>query len=365
MVFFTNAYRVKVVRAAERIRYHLLQIHSALAPPEAVMLDLIMGGWVAQAIAAAADLGIADALATKPMSADELAAKTHVDVDCVSRLLRALIGRGIFDQRRDGRYVLTPLAIILCRDAELSVAAWARWVGSPQHREHWSHLTDAIRTGRAVIPALRGTPEFEYLSGEPELAEIFNAAMTNIAELSISPVTAAYDFGSYQTVVDVGGGHGRLLAAILNVSPKTHGVLFDLPHVIAGAPALLQRYHVEHRVRLEQGSFFDAVPEGGDAYLLKNVIHDWPDEDAVRILSNVRAATKLGAKLLLIELVIPGNSRDFLGKWVDLDMLIIAGARERTSADYDQLLDRSGFRMTRVVDTASPFSLIEASAIST
>jgi hypothetical protein len=329
------------------------------------MQELIIGGWIAQAITVAADLGIADALATQPMSAEELAVAIRADADSLSRLLRALIGRGIFGQRRDGRYTLTPLAVTLRRDAEVSVAGFARWVGSPQHREHWSYLTDAIRTSHAIIPALRGKPVFEYLSSELELAEIFNDAMTSTSKLSIPPVIAAYDFAPYRTVVDVGGGHGRLLAAILHASPNTRGVLFDLPHVVSGAPALLQRYRVDQRVRLEPGSFFGAVPDGGDMYLLKNVIHDWPDKDAVRILRNVRAASNTGTKIVLIELVIPQHNRDFVGNWLDLDMLIVASARERTGADYDQLLNRAGFRMTRVIETASPFSLIEADAIST
>jgi C-methyltransferase len=243
------------------------------------------------------------------------------------------------------------------------LAAFARFVGSPQHREHWSHLTDAIRTGRAVIPALRGKPAFEYLHEEPELAEIFNDAMTSSSELAIASVTAGYDFSPYPTIVDVGGGHGRMLAAILDVTPRSRGILFDLPHVVAGAPAVLEEHRVAERVRIVEGSFFDAVPAGGDAYILKNVIHDWPDDDAVRILGNVRKAAAPGKNVLLVELVIPQHNRDFLGKWLDLEMLVGAGARERSAAEYGQLLSSAGFRMTRVVETASPFSVVEAIAV--
>jgi len=159
------------VRAIEIVRDHLGQLRQRMIPPPAAMMEMITNAWVAQAITAAADLGLADALAHGPLSADELAAAVNADADALSRLLRALISRGIFRQRRDGRYELTPLADSLRRDAEVSVAGMARFIGSPQHREHWSHLTDAIRTGRAVIPALRGKPAFEYLADQPELAK--------------------------------------------------------------------------------------------------------------------------------------------------------------------------------------------------
>jgi len=353
----------KVVRVVERARHHLNRLHRRMAPPHAVMMELITGAWTAQAITATAELGVADALAKAPLSIDELAAAVDADPDTLGRLLRALISRGIFRQRRDGRYDLTPLAHTLRSDADVSIAGLARWLGSPEHREHWSHLADAVRTGRAVIPELRGKPAFEYLADEPELAEIFNHAMTSVSELSIAPVIAAYDFSPYPTIVDVGGGHGRLLAAILAATPAARGVLFDLPQVVAGAPALLREHRAQDRVRIVEGSFFERVPEDGDTYVLKNVIHDWPDDDAVHILRNVRAAARTGKRVLLVETVIPNHDREFLGKWLDLEMLVGAAARERTATEYGQLLNRAGFQMMRVVETASPFSIVEATAI--
>jgi hypothetical protein len=327
------------------------------------MAEMITNAWTAQAITAAADLGIADALARGPLSADELATAVNADTDAIRRLLRALISRGIFRQRRDGRYDLTPLGDSLRNDADVSLAGLARFVGSPQHREHWSHLTDALRTGRPVVSALRGKTLFEYLADEPEFAEIFNNAMTSLSELAIASVIAGYDFSRYATVVDVGGGHGRLLAAILGAAPHSRGILVDLPEVVAGAGAVLEEYHVADRVRVVEGSFFDAVPDGGDAYVLKNVIHDWPDDDAVRILGNVRKAAAAGKNVLLVELVLPGHNREFPGNWADLEMLLVADARERGAAEYGRLLSRAGFRLTRVVETASPFSVVEATAI--
>jgi hypothetical protein len=334
-----------------------------MVPPPAAMLEMITNAWAAQAITAAADLGIADALAKGPMTTDELAAAVDADADTVSRLLRALISRGVFRRRRDGRYDLTPLADTLRSDTDISLRAFARFVGSPQEREHWSHFTDAVRTGRAVIPELRGKPAFEYLAGEPELSEIFNDAMTDISELAIPPIIAGYDFSRYPTIVDVAGGHGRLLAAILNATPQARGILFDQPHVVAGARALLEEHRVADRVKLVEGSFFETVAEGGDAYLLKHIIHDWPDDEAVQILSNVRNAAGAGKHLLIVEFVIPRHDREFPGNWMDLEMLVGAGARERTAAQYGRLLSRAGFRLTQVVETASPISIVEAIAV--
>lgn len=353
----------RVVRLIDAARHHLAQLHRRMVPAPVAVMEMVVDSWAAQAITAAAELGIADALANGPLSAEDLAAAVDADADAVRRLLRALIGRGIFRQRRDGRYDLTPLADPLRRDAEVSLVGWARWLGSPQHREHWSHLADAIRTGRSVIPELRGKPAFEYLASDAELGEIFNQAMTSASALSIGPVVAAYDFSPFATVVDVGGGHGRLLAAILAATPSTRGILFDQPQVVAGAPPVLAEQGVQDRVEIAQGSFFEAVPTGGDAYVLKSVIHDWPDDDAVRILRNVRSALAVGGRVLLVEFVVPEDNREFIGNWLDLEMLVALGARERTAAEFERLFGRAGFRLKRVVQTASPFCVLEAVAV--
>ncbi len=362
-MFSSRIRSARVARMVEIARHRVGQLYQRMIPPPIAVMEMITNAWAAQAITAVADLGIADALAKGPLPVDELASAVDADADAVSRLLRALTSRGLFRLRRDGRYELTSLGNCLRSDAEVSLRGFARFLGAPQHREHWSHLTDVIRTGRPVVPELRGKPFFEYLADEPEFAEIFNAAMTNGSELAIAAVTKEYDFSRYGTVVDVGGGHGRLLAAILKATPLAHGVLHDLPHVVASAPALLAERRVQERVKIIPGSFFDAIPDGGDAYVLKNVIHDWPDGDAVRILGNIRQAADAGKHVLLIEFVLPGHNREFMGNWGDLEMLVVVGARERTAAQYGRLLDRAGFRMTRVIETTSPFSVVEAIAV--
>jgi C-methyltransferase len=352
----------KLARIVEWIRHHLYRLNQRLAPAPAAMMEMIIATWTSQAITVAAELGVADALASGPLPIDELAARVGADADALRRLLRALISRGIFRQRRDGRYELNSLADTLRSDAPVSMVWAARFYGSREQRERWTLLEDSIRTGTAVVPALRGKESFDYFAEEPELAELFNRTMTSISELTDVSVVAAYDFSAYPTIVDVGGGHGPLLAAILAAAPASRGVLYDLPQVVASAPSLLRKRNVADRVRIAEGSFFDSVPSGGDAYLLKNIMHDWPDEKAVQILRNVRAAAGPGATVLLVELVIPKHDRDFAGKWADLEMLLNLAARERTAAEYRDLLSQAGFRMIRVVQTASPLSVVEARA---
>jgi hypothetical protein len=333
------------------------------APQADVVNQMIYGAWIAQGITAAADLGVADALAAGPLSIDELAARVEANPDALGRLLRALIGSGVFAQRDDGRYDLNPAADVLRSDAPASMAASARFVGSRWHREHWSLLTDAIRTGKSVVPGLRGMAFFDFLGADPEFGQVFNDAMTNMSGMAIGPVVGAHDFRQYRTIVDVAGGHGRLLAAILDSAPDAQGVLYDLPEVIAGAAPLLREHHVVERVRLAEGSFFDHVPAGGDAYVLKNIIHDWDDAESTQILRNVRSAAPDGAALLLVETVIPDDEGASIGKWLDMEMLVVNDGRERTESEYRRLFDATGFQMAGVIDTGSRFNIIEARAV--
>ena len=351
----------KVVRAVERLRHHLYRLHQRLVPPPIAMIELILGAQLAQAIQTAAALNIADVLAEGPRRLDELSERVGANPDALSRLMRALIGRGIFRQHRDGRYDLTPLADTLRSDAPVSMASAALFFGSKQHREHWNLLLESVKSGKPSVPLLRGKELFDYLDEDPEYAKLFNDAMTSISELSEASIMAAYDFSPFSTIVDVGGGHGRLLAGILAATPTAHGVLYDLPQVVVGAPALLRQRGIDARVRIEGGSFFDSIPAGGDAYVIKQVIHDWADEQAIAILQTVcAAAEKADATVLLVEIVMPTHDRDSVGKWVDLEMLLGVSGRERTVEEYRTLLRQAGLRMTRVVPTASPLSVVEA-----
>lgn len=352
----------KLARLIEWIRHYLYRLNQRLTPAPAAMMEMIIASWTSQAITVVAQLGVADALADGPLTIDELAAWVGADPDALRRLLRAVIGRGVFRHRRDGRYELNSLADTLRSDAPVSMTWAARFYGSREQRERWTRFEDSVRTGKTVVPALHGKESFDYFAENSEHAELFNQTMTSISELTMATVVAGYDFSAYPTIVDVGGGRGPLLAAILAAAPASRGVLYDLPRVVASAPTVLREHNVADRVHITEGSFFDSVPGGGDAYVLKNIIHDWPDQKAVQILRNVRAAAGPRATVLLVEMVIPEHHRDFPGNWVDLEMLLNLAARERTEAEYGELLSQAGYRITRVVQTASPLSVVEARA---
>lgn len=322
------------------------------------MLDLIMGAVVSQAVAVAARLGIADVLAEGPRTAAEIAARVDANPDGIDRLLRALTGHGVFRADGAGRYELTPLANTLRSDVPASLRSYATYVGAPEPREYWSHLIDAVRTGGPVIEQIRGVDTWTYFEQNRELAELFNDAMTGLSDFAREPVLAAYDFTRFDTIVDVAGGHGALLAAILARASRASGILFDQPSVTVDAADTLR--DVRDRCTVESGSFFEKIPPGGDAYVLKSIIHDWEDDEAVAILRNVRAAISPEGTLLLIEAVLPEGNDAHPAKMADLVMLLTVGGRERTASQYRDLLARAGFTLVRVLPTATQFSIIEA-----
>ena len=349
----------RLVRLVERTRGVLLRVHQRMAPPPAAMLEFLLGEWIRNAIVAVVELGIPDALAPGPLSHEDLARRVGADPDALRRLMRALIGRGIFRERRDGRYELNRLADTLRSGVPFSVLGPVRLFGAPEHVELWQHLTGAVKSGCSAIPELFGVDAVEYADQNPAAAELFNRAMADITRLSADAVIAAYPFADFRTIVDVGGGVGQLLAAILAAAPTSQGILYDLPHAVAASEPLLSRRDLAHRVQVVEGSFFDGVPAGGDLYVLKNIIHDWSDGDAIKLLRNIRT-TAPDATVLLIDFVIPENSRaDHPGHWTDLEMLIVNGGRERTASEFRSVVEAAGLRMTRVVPTLSPLSLVE------
>lgn len=353
---------VRVARAVDSLRRRLRRFERKLAPPGPSVLDLITSAWVVQGVYTVTKLGIVDALRDGPRSADEIAASTGADPDAVYRLMRMLASRGIFTSQRNRRFALAPMGKALLADAPDSVRGYVLFVGDPLHWEHWGQLSESVRTGKCAIEQVRGKPTFEWLEDVPELAAVFNDGMTSISKLETPPVVAAYDFSQFGTIVDVGGGHGLLLSAILREAGNSKGILFDAESVVAGARAVVEPAGVSGRCAAVAGSFFDSVPAGGDAYVLKHIIHDWDDEKAVQILRNVRTAMNPGAKVLIVETVVPDDDREHLSKLVDLEMLVAATGRERTEAEYAELLRQAGLRHSRTVGTVSPASIVEAVA---
>lgn len=334
--------------------------------PEASMalLRLVSGAWTAQAVHVAARLGIADLLADGPKAPDMLAAATGAHGPTLERLLRALASLGVFAEQPDGRFGLTPLADGLRRDAEDSLRDYAVMMGDEWHWRAWGGLLHSVRTGESAFEHAHGRPLFDYLADHPAAGQVFDDAMTSRTRQEVAVVTAAYDWPAAGTVVDVGGGRGALLAAILEARPDTRGVLFDLPHVIEAArEGPVQPAVVAARCELVAGSFFEHVPAGGDLYLLKRVLHDWDDERAAAILSCCRRAMGSLGRLLVIEHVLPPGNEPSWGKLLDLQMLVLTqGGRERDEAGFRSLLASAGLRLQRVVPAGPTASLVEAVA---
>lgn len=353
---------VGLVAAGERVRRGFEVASRRMQPGHFALLYEISGARHAQAVYAAAELGIADVLEDAPLTAGEIATRVAADEDAVGRLLRHLTGRGVFRRTGDGRYTNSAMSDALREGSPVSMRAMAQLTGRQVHWEHWGRFVDAMRSGEPVVPAMRGMSLFEYADQDREFADVFDRAMTSVSNLAIAPVLMAYDFTHFHRVVDVGGGRGAFLAAILARSPAMSGVLFDLPAVTRGAPAVLAAEGVADRCEIRQGSFFDDVPGGGDAYVLKAVLHDWPDDTAVTILRRVRAAMDEDAVLLLVEMVLPDDDAAHPGHLLDLDMLVTHGGRERTGVEYRGLLRRAGFEMRHVTATMAPMSVIEALA---
>lgn len=327
-------------------------------PPQARMLDLIMGFIVCQAVRTAAVLEIADRLADGPKSAAALAAETGVHADALHRLLRALASISVFEER-EGAFHLTPLAETLKKDAPDSVWPAAILMGDVAYRTA-HELPAAVRAGTGAFETIYGMTMFEHLAQNPALGAVFDKMMAAFHGVETPAIVDAYDFSGFARVVDVGGGNGDVLQAILTANPSVHGALFDVPDVVARASAALAGDPAAKRLAFESGDFFKAIPAGGDAYLMRHIIHDWSDEESVAILTRCREAMGDSGVLLVIEEVIPDGNAPSPAKWLDVQHLAAWTGKERSAAEYDALFQRAGFALKRVVPTASPVSVIEA-----
>ncbi|HEY4630584.1 MAG TPA: methyltransferase, partial [Blastococcus sp.] len=257
----------------------------------------------------------------------------------------------------------TPVGESLRSDSPHSMRRWAIWTGARFYRDAWSDLEQAVRTGQPSFARVHGTDLFGYLDAHPDDAAVFDGAMQDIAGNFLAGILTVYDFAGYSTVVDIGGGTAALLAPVLRSAPGARGVLFDTPPVLAAAEPVLQAAGVAHRCETVAGDFFRQVPPGADLYVLSNVVHDWDDDSARQILGTCRAGMRVDSRLLIIELVLPNDARPSMGKLLDLEMLSITpNGRQRTAAQYAELLARAGFDMTQVVPAlpGTPASYVEA-----
>ncbi|MDQ3132305.1 MAG: acetylserotonin O-methyltransferase [Acidobacteriota bacterium] len=328
-------------------------------PPEAVLTNIAFGALTTQALYVAAKLGIADQLADGNKSTAELSAVTDTDERSLYRVLRSLAGNGIFEEVSSKVFANTAISEALRADAPNSMRNGVVFMGETWHFNVWGNLMHSVRTGKSAWGKTHGAEVFDWFAEKSEEAEIFNDAMTDMS-VSIAPkVVESYDFSDIELLADIAGGHGYLLAQILKSNPKLNGILFDVAPVIAGSGALLEKEGVTDRVEAVAGDFFKEVP-GADGYIMKHIIHDWDDERCVNILKNIHNAMKENGKVLIVETVVPEGNEPHYSKLLDLEMLASPGGIERTAQEYRELLGKSGFRLTKIVPTKSPFSIIEA-----
>lgn len=326
---------------------------STAASPETI-LELAFGHTPARALHVVAELGVADHLGDEPRDVKALAGDTGADPDALHRLLRLLEMRGVFVRDAAGGWGHTPTSQLLRRDHPMSLRAFARMTGGAFSWESFTRLRHTARTGQPGICLLEPAGWMAYLLGHPQEAAIFHAAMTAKAHGDVQAALAAYDFSRHRRIVDVAGGHGHLLNAVLAAHPGLEGVLFDLPEVVE---------QVQPRAGLEvvAGDFFRDPLPAGDAYVLMNIVHDWDDDASERILEGVATAGRpAGATVLLLEGILPEGPAPHWAKVLDIVMLAMTGGRERTLPEYDTLLAAAGLTLTGVTPTATPFSVIEA-----
>ena len=327
-------------------------------PPSAAILQMATGFILSQALIVIAELGIADLVSRAPQTAKELATATKTHEQALYRLLRFLASHGIFAEDHDQRFHLTPLASVLQSDAPDSVRVRLQAYANPMRWNTVGHLLAAITTGETAFDHLYGLSWFTYLAQSPEARARFQAGVANFSGPNDADIVGAYDFSAYQRVVDVGGGQGSFLAAVLRAYPTVRGVLYDQPEVVAN-PSELRVADVLDRCDVEGGNFFDAAPPGGDLYILKYVLHNWGDAEAIRILRRCCESMAPSGRVLAIEGVMqPGNQADPL-KQLDLSMMLLTGGRERTQEEFATLYQQAGLQLIRIAPTPSRLAIIE------
>jgi len=322
-------------------------------PPAQLVGDLAKAHIAARCLHVVAAFGVADAIDERPTDPREIGARTGLDPDSVARILRLLAAHGVFESSPGG-YSHNAASHLLRSDHPESLRSYVRMTGMPAFWNRFTELTESARTGR---PSVDWRGLIAYFEQHPDESEIFNAAMVAKSRSVLPAVVAAYDFGPFGVIADIGGGRGHLLAAILERAPRTHGILFELPHVAADAAAARSA-----RLEIVAGDLFTSALPAADLYVLMDLLHDWRDDDAARILSSVRRAAPTHARLLIVETLVPEAPGPHFGKTLDLIMLAVTGGRERTRAQHAALLERAGFRLERVLSTGSEYSIVEAVA---
>jgi hypothetical protein len=334
---------------------------TSLPRPYAVVFQMVIGKWISQALGTVVEIGVPDQLAKGARRCSDIAREVGVSEDGLYRLLRGLASVGLFAESADRRFKLTPMGQLLRSDHPESLAGYAQFTAHDSTWRPWGRLGYSVKTGMPAFDHVFGVPIFEYLSKNPQVAAVFDDAMTSISAAEARATSDAYDFKGIETLMDVAGGHGLLLATVLRRHKKIRGVLFDLPHVVAGAAPTFTRAGITGRVRIESGDFFKELPSGADAIIMKHIVHDWDDDSATRILQTCHRALGPRGKLLIVDPVVPSGNVPHYGKLLDLEMLVLTPhGRERTKSEFTRLLRGAGFALSRVIATESPLSVVEA-----
>jgi hypothetical protein len=324
-----------------------------------IVVQLLTGAWITQLVAAIARLRVPDELArSQPQSIDELARAVSANPGALGRAMRTLASIDVFKQVDGDRYALTPIGERLRSGTRDSMRDILIAETDEVHLRSWQHVTDAIRTGKPQPKEVLGEDAFEYYVARADEGAQFGRAMENVSVMVAHGVLQTYDFSRARTIVDIGGGNGSFLRAVLKRHPQAGGIVFDLPYIEGPAKENIHADGLTGRARFESGDFFKAVP-AGDTYLLKLVLHDWTDQECRRILSNCRKAIAADGRLLIVEALIPENNAPGLAQLMDINMLVMTGGRERTVKEYEKLAADSGFKVSRVVDTGTPLAIVE------
>jgi len=329
-------------------------------PPHAQLIGMGIAYWASKLLLVAAQLDLADRLAARPRSAADLAPELGLHAPSLYRFMRSLAGMGLLTEVEPQTFALTALGEALKRDAPGSARASILTLTGDLVTRAWDELAYSLRSGKTGVEHVFGKPLFDLLAERPEEASLFSETMVGFHGAEPPAVADAYDFSALESIVDVGGATGNLLVHILRRHRQPRGVLFDLPHVVGDAPALLAAHGMADRVAIESGSFFETVPQGHDAYILSHIIHDWTEDLCQTILGHCRRAIAQSGRLLIVEMVLPEGDTPHPGKMLDMMMLVGPGGQERTGEEYRALLKKANFRMTRVVPTASAVSIVEA-----
>ena len=332
-------------------------------PAAAQILQFITNFWSSRAVYVIAKLGIPDLLRAGPKTAEELASATKMHAPSLFRVLRALASIGVVTATGDGRFALSPVSELLVTDAPGSLRWFTISELGQEHYPAWGNLMHSVKTGEIAFDNFFGVDIWKYFQQNPEDGAVFQNSMSGVTAATNEQIRSLYDFSPFGTIIDIGGGHGGLITSILQANPNTKGVLFDAPQVIEAARPKIEAAGLADRCETVGGDFFKAVPPGGDLYMMKWIIHDWNDDQAITILRNCRNQMKPGGKLIIFDSVVPETNEPDFSKFFDLNMLVMTGGKERTKKEFAQILEAAGFKLLRVIPTEVPTSIVEAEPV--